>query len=122
MCVKLLVNVFVCQSRCVGVCVFEEEKIHQELKMMPHLQIIRRAVSWAGQLTDGDLNSLRGVQNVFQKNKMQIDPNSIFFLNLPWRGLKNPLAGALSVAVFPLKLPCYDTDILYRQNCGKYGE
>ena len=106
---------------CRCVCVRGRED-YQELKMMPHLQIIRRAVSWAGQLTDGDLNSLRGVQNVFQKNKMQIDPNSIFFLNLPWRGLKNPLAGALSVAVFPLKLPCYDTDILYRQNCGKYGE
>ena len=85
------------------------------MKIMPHFQIVRRAVSWAGQLTDGDFNSLRGVQNVFQKNKMQIDPNSIFFLNLPWRCLKNPLARALSVTVFPLKPSCCDAEILLRQ-------
>ena len=48
---------------CWCVCVRGRED-YQEMKMMSHLQIIRRAVSWAGQLTDGDLNSLRGVQNV----------------------------------------------------------
>ena len=31
----------------------------------PNLQIISRAVSWAGQFTDGNLNSLRMDQNVF---------------------------------------------------------
>ena len=109
-CQCLCMPVKVC--RCV--CVRRRED-NQELKVLLHLQIIRRAVSWAGQLTDGDLNSLRGVQNVFQKRKMQIDPNSIFFLNLPWGCLKNPLAGTLSVTVFPLKFSCCDAEILLRQ-------
>ena len=60
----------VCQCLCMPVkvcrcvCVRGRED-NQELKVLLHLQIIRRAVSWAGQLTDGDLNSLRCVQNVF---------------------------------------------------------
>ena len=59
----------VCQCLCMPVkvcrcvCVRGRED-NQELKVLLHLQIIRRAVSGAGQLTDGDLNSLRGVQNV----------------------------------------------------------
>ena len=55
-CLSMFVNV----CRCV--CVRGRED-NQELKILLHLQIIRRAVSWAGQLTDGDLNSLRGDQN-----------------------------------------------------------
>ena len=64
----MMLIVYVCLCLCMHGCVWET-RLHSlkirwaKMKIMPHFQIVRRAVSWAGQLTDGDLNSLRGVQN-----------------------------------------------------------
>ena len=99
-----------------------------------HLQIISRAVSWAGQFNDGNLNSLRMDQNIFlciflacsQMISLCViyyltigKKFVVFFFVLKYQGkkkmvhlprgcLQNPFTWALVVTVLSLKLSCYD--------------